>query len=361
MILNDYLQKGIHKIVFLCMGLIMITSCNRNNNEVSSDLKLVKTAEVKQIPVIMQKQFPGVIEENEEVNLAFRVAGPIKKIYVKEGDYVKKGQLIAEMDSRDYEVQKNAIEAQANQIESEYQRVEELNSRKSLADNDYEKMKAGKEMIEAKLKNADDQLKDTKLYAPFSGYITKVNFKEGELVNHGTPIASLIDVNILKVEIDVPASMFLMKDKITRIDCFQEDIPDKSFPLKLEANNIKANNNGLYRFYLQYTPSGKTKLVPGMNVSVNISYKAREKELLSIPLNAIFELDNKSYVWLVNDSIVNKQLVETCNIINNGMIGIVSGLQEDQKVVVGGLHLLNDNEVVKLVPQESKTNIGNLL
>lgn len=361
MILKDYLQREVNKLVFVFMGLIMIVSCNRTDDNGSTNLKLVKTAEVKQIPVIMNKQYPGIVEENEEVNLAFRVAGPIKGIYVKEGDYVKKGELIAEMDSRDYEVQKKAIEAQADQVESEYQRVEELNSRKSVADNDFEKMKAGKEMIEAKLKNANDQLNDTKLYAPFSGYITKVNFKEGELVNHGTPIASLIDVNVLKVEIDVPASMFLMKDKIISINCYQEDISDKSFPLTLVANNIKANNNGLYRFYLQYTPSGNTELVPGMNISVNISYKARETDLLSIPINAVFEIDNKSYVWLVKDSIVNKQLVETNSMINNGKIGIVSGLQEDQKVVVGGLHLLNDNEVVKLVPQESKTNIGNLL
>ncbi len=250
MLQRNYFKKNVSKIIFLFMGLIIVASCGRIKNEINADLKLVKTAQVKQIPIVMQKQFPGVVEENEEVNLAFRVAGPIKKIYVQEGDYIKKGQLVAEMDSRDYEVQKNAIEAQANQIESEYQRVEELNSRKSVADNDYEKMKAGKEMIDAKLKNANDQLNDTKLYAPFSGYITKVNFKEGELVNHGTPIASLIDVSILKVEIDVPASMLLIKNKITSIECFQEDIPDKSFPLKLVASNVKANNNGLYRFYL---------------------------------------------------------------------------------------------------------------
>lgn len=359
--MKNYLKKTESKMAFLFAMIIMIASCNKMDNEDSTNLKLVKTAQVKQISVIMQKQFPGVIKENEEVNLAFRVAGPIQKIYVKEGDFVQKGQLMAEMDTRDYEVQKNAVEAQANQIESEYQRVEELNNRKSLADNDYEKMKAGKEMIEAKLKNANDQLNDTKLYAPFSGYITKVNFKEGELVNHGTPIASLIDVHILKLEIDVPASMLLMKDKITSIDCFQEDIPNKSFPLKLVANNVKANNNGLYKFYLQYTPLEKTELVPGMNVSVNISYKAIENDLMSIPLNAVFELDNKSYVWIVKDSVVNKQLVETCNIIRKGEIGIVKGLQTDQQVIVGGLDLLKENETVKIVPNDSETNVGNLL
>lgn len=359
--LSNYFQKNVSKLALLFVGLIAITSCNKFENGKSADLKLIKTAQVKQIPVIMQKQFPGVIEENEEVNLAFRVAGPINKILVKEGDYVKKGQLVAEMDTRDYEIQKNAIEAQANQIESEYKRIEELNSRNSVADNDYEKAKAGKEMIEAKLKNANDQLNDTKLYAPFSGYITKVNFKEGELVNHGTPIASLIDVSILKVDIDVPASILLMKDKITKIECNQENISDKTFPLTLVSNNVKANNNGLYKFYLQYKPTTKTDLVPGMNVSVSISYKARENDILSIPLNAVFEEDGKSYVWIVNDTIVNKQIVETCNIVRQGEIGITAGLKESQEIVVGGLNLLKENETVKVIPQMSDTNVGNLL
>ena len=356
-----YLQKSVSKLAFLLIGLIVISSCIRIDKGESSDMKLVKTAQVRQIPVIMQKHFPGVVKENEEVDLAFRVAGPIQKIYVKEGDYVKKGQIIAQMDTRDYEVQKNAVEAQATQIESEYQRIEELNSRKSVADNDYEKMKAGKEMIEAKLKNANDQLNDTKLYAPFSGYITKINFKEGELVNHGTPIASLIDLSTLKVDVDVPASLLLMKDKITNIECYQESIPGKKFPLSLVTNNIKANNNGLYKFYLQHKPTPDTDLAPGMNVSVIISYKARENDILSIPLNAVFEEEGKSYVWIVNDSIVNKKMVETCNVIRKGEIGITNGLKENQEIVVGGLNLLKDKETVKVIPQISKTNVGNLL
>ena len=97
---KDFFKKNVSIATFLVVGLIAITSCIRNDNGKSSDLKLVKTAHVKQIPVIMQKHFPGVIEENEEVNLAFRVAGPIKTIHVKEGDFVKKGQLVAEMDTR---------------------------------------------------------------------------------------------------------------------------------------------------------------------------------------------------------------------------------------------------------------------
>jgi hypothetical protein len=152
-----------------------------------------------------------------------------------------------------------------------------------------------------------------------------------------------------------------MKDKITKIKCSQENIQGKTFQLTLVANNAKADNNGLYKFYLEHKPISKTALMPGMNVSVSVSYKARENDILSIPLNALFEDQGSSYVWIVNDSIVNKQLVETCNIVRDGEIGIISGLKENQQVVVGGLNLLKENETVKVIPPKSETNVGNLL
>ncbi len=346
----------------MVLSVLLIASCKSNTGEETNNYeKLVKSAVVEEISSVKEKQFPAIIEEAEEVSLAFRVAGPIYKIFVKEGDYVNKGQLVAEMDTRDYEVQKAAIETQVNQLQSEYERVAELYNRKSVSDNDYEKMKAGKEMAETKLKNAVDQLNDTKLYAPFSGYITKVMFEEGELVNHGTPIATLVDVSLLKVEINVPASLYINKENITSIECTQENIPNETFPLTLFADNIKANNNGLYKLYLYNRPSKDSKLAPGMNVSVNIRCDGDDSSLLSVPASALYEKENDKYVWVIEDSKVHSRKVETNDLVKSGNIGIVSGLNPGEIVVVGGLNLLNENEVVKIIPAESETNVGNLL
>lgn len=348
-------------IAMLILSVLMISCGSKNEGNDKGYVKLVKTANVVKISSDKTKQYPGIIEETEDVNLAFRVAGPIQKIYIKEGDFVKKGQLIAEMDPRDYEVQKNAIEAQVLQLQSEYKRIEELKNRKSVADNDYEKMKAGKEMAEAKLKNAIDQLNDTKLYAPFSGYITKVMFENGEMVNHGTPIASIIDVSLLKVEINVPAYVYININKIRKIEFTQENIPGKTFSLTLYANNIKANNNGLYKLYLYHKPEPDSKLAPGMNVSVKLTCSNPKDEVLSIPINAIFQKDGENYVWVVKDSKVNLREIETNSIIQDGNIGITSGLSENEIVVIGGLNLLSEGRKVRLVASVSETNVGNIL
>lgn len=354
--------KKIVNSFLLMTGILLLSSCGNNKNgETQVYTKLVKTASVEKISGVEQKQFPSVIEEAEEFNMAFRVAGPIQKIYVKEGEYVKKGQLVAEMDTRDYMIQKNAVEAQVSQLQKEYERVKELYERKSVSENDYEKMKAGIEMAEQKLKNANDQINDTKLYAPFTGYITKVMFKDGSLVNHGTPIATLIDVSQFKVEINVPANIYINKSNIKKIECTQESIPGEVFPLTLYSENIKANNNGLYKLYLYHNPASGSKLAPGMNVSVKLYCEKENNAMLSIPAQALFEIDSKSFVWVVNDSVVNAREVQTNNQLSNGHIGIVSGLSENEEVVTGGLNLLKEGEKVRVVAPESKSNVGNLL
>lgn len=342
--------------------ILFFISCGSNEKKNQNEYKkLVKTACVNEIPSVQNKTFPGIIEESEELNLAFRVAGPIAHIYVTEGQYVHKGQLIAEMDTRDYLKQKNAIETQVEQLQSEYARIEELNKLNTVADNDYEKMKAGKEMAEVQLQNAIDQLNDTKLYAPYSGYITKVMYADGELVNHGTPIATLIDVSLLKVEIDVPASMYLNKDKITNIEFTQESMPNQVFPLELYADNKKANTNGLYKLYMHYTPGENSKLAPGMNVSVSIDFNSNDTSLLSIPVSAIFTEEDESFVWVINNSKANSRKITTNSLLKNGDIGITDGLNKGEQVVVGGLHLLKENEEVNIMPEKSRTNVGDIL
>jgi RND family efflux transporter MFP subunit len=349
-------------VIGIVVSLVALTSC-RSGNDAKSDayVKLVKTALVQQDSLVEQKQFPATIKENQKINLAFRVAGPIKKIYVREGDYVKKGQLIAEMDARDYQVQKAAAQAQAEQLRSEYARVEQLHQRKSIADNDYEKMKAGKEMAEAKLDNAIDQLNDTKLHAPFSGYITELMFEDGALVDQGTLIATLIDVSKLRVEINVPASMFLKRDAITKIECTQENVPEKTFTLTLDNYNIKANNNGLYAIYLHHQPDANSPLAPGMNVSVNVFYSSPFNSLLSLPANAVFEKENESYVWLVENNTIRSRKIVLSKQIRNGILHVSAGLKAGDQVVIGGLNLLQENDTVEVVAPASKSNVGNLL
>ncbi len=97
-------------VLFLLVAAVV--GCTNTEIEKKEIIRKVKVAAVKADEPILKSEFSGIIREDLENNLAFRVAGPIQAIYVKEGSYVKKGDLIAEIDARDYQIQVDVARAQ---------------------------------------------------------------------------------------------------------------------------------------------------------------------------------------------------------------------------------------------------------
>ena len=356
-----------HRMKFRSAAFIMviwaIASCSPREHVSPETVRRVHIAHPTAETALIAHEFTGTIRETAEVNLAFRVAGPIQRIHVKEGDYVREGQLIAEIDPRDYEIQQSVYQAQYDQVKAEFDRLTELNNRKSVADNDYEKAVSGEKMLRMKLKNAEDQLQDTRLFAPFSGFIQSVKYEEGEMVNTGMTIATLINVKSYLVEVDLPMALFIQKDHFSDYYCTQPLVSDSEFPLRLVSYRMKANNSQLYRATFSLNPDLDPRLSPGMPVNVTIRVQNQDDQPLSIPLKALFHENGKSYVWLFESasSSVRKQEVLTGEMAGSGQIRIQSGLSETDEIVVSGINVMQDALQVERIQPASETNVGGLM
>jgi len=260
-------------------------------------------------------------------------------------------------------VQVDVARAQYEQVKAETGRVTEMYNRKSIADIDYDKAVSGEKMVNAQLNHAEHQLADTKLFAPFSGYVQNINFEKGEMINAGMTFATLISLNNYKIEVDIPVSLFVRKNDFTAFTCQNNETGDKELPLILTSFTMKADNNQLYKLYLNLDPQLNKKLAPGMNVKVMIYYKNCEEQSFSIPMEAIFNEQGISYVWIFNPetSAVNKRRVEHAAITGNGNVRIIHGLTGNEKVVVAGVNVLKENQKVEVLETAGKTNVGGLL
>ncbi|SHF05066.1 RND family efflux transporter, MFP subunit [Mariniphaga anaerophila] len=355
-------MKLLRNSVFFLLSLATLSGCLNKNSGQSEIIRKVKVETVCRADSILVKNYPGITKEAGEVNLAFRVAGPIQKIQIKEGDYVQAGQMVAQIDPRDYEIQLEAAQAQYDQVKAEADRVIELHNRESVAGNDYDKAVSGLKMVTTQLKHAKDQLNDTKLLAPVSGYIQKVNFREKELIDTGMPLASLIDVGHYQVEVEIPVSLYIKRKNIVSFSGNQPDLSEKNFPLQLLSYSKKANNNQLYKLQLGVKPADLPGLAPGMDVLVKISYTNDAEPLACVPLNALFNRNGKTYVWIYQpDETVKMREVVTDKLTGDGRIRIKEGLQVKEQVVVAGVNSLNENEKVKLLEPVSETNVGGLM
>ena len=205
------------------------------------------------------------------------------------------------MDSRDYALQLAATEAEYKQVKAEAERVIRLYEKQSVSENDYDKAVSGLQQITAKYNAHRNALADTRLTAPFDGYVQKIHYDAGETVAAGMPVVSLISSSAPEVEINIPASEFIRSDEFETYRCSSEIYPDREFPLELVSISRKANLNQLYTARLRFLPTGPdTPLTPGMSVMVTIGLRSGTTGAVKIPLSAMLEHDGTPAVWVYN-------------------------------------------------------------
>ena len=305
------------------------------------------------------KQFAGLVKEQADVNLGFKTAGQILKIYVKEGQQVRKGQLLAQLDDKDYQLGVKAAEAQYNQLKNEVARLTKLYEANSVSGNDYEKATSGLEQAGVNLENNRNKVAYTRLYAPANGIVQSVNFEVMEMVNAGTPVFNILSTGGMQVEISIPSSVYVRKAHIKGAYC---KVNGHSYAARLVSIVPKADNTQLYKATFAIEGADKD-VVSGMNAEVSIDIdNGQEHAGLSLPANAVFEDGGKSYVWVVSkDSTVNRQEVTVGGACVDGNIFVTSGLMGNETVVKAGVNALQDKEKVKIIGQASETNVGAML
>jgi RND family efflux transporter MFP subunit len=361
-----------YKWLAVAAGLMtMMTGCGSGDNaetEQTTVHSVLVTAPVG-VGDYVQKQYSGVVAENKSINLGFKIAGQIAQTCVKEGDYVKKGQLIATLDDVDYRLALKDAEIQYKQQAAEQQRLDYLHSTNNLSDNDYEKSTAGLERLRVNLENNRNRVNYTRLYAPVSGYVLKLNFEKSEMVNAGTPIVELMDNSSFEVHVDLPQEAYVKRNSFRS---FTAQTPDgATVPLTLISITPKADNNQLFTMRLSL-PKSAAKLTSGMNVAVTIN---RDNDLTAsqpgeasqsyykLPLRSVFyDAKRNPAVWVVNaDSTVTATSVVLGDMTDGNMVAITAGLKGNETIVRAGINSLKQGEKVTIIDEGTDTNVGRLL
>jgi len=351
-------------VVFSWLGLILLMcACGNPQTKRESGKVTVQADTVKSYRGELSIVYPGKIKAASEVKLSFRVAGPIRAVLPEVGAFVKKGELIAEIDPRDYEIQLSATEAEYHQVTEEAGRVIELYNRGSVPVNDYDKAVAGAKRIAAKYNAHKNALRDTRLTAPFDGYIQRKYYDSHETVAAGYPVVSMINSSYFDVEIDIPSSDYVRQDLFKSFFCTIDVFPGQVFPLELIEMTRKANLNQLYRMRLRLKPVPGVNIAAGMSVNVTIEYNPNEEVLTVVPLSAMFEENGESAVWVYDPKTrcVAKRVVRLSKLLKSGKLIIAEGLSAGEIVVSAGVHSLKEGMQVELLKPVSKTNVGGLL
>lgn len=352
-------------ISYLLLGMLIFVGCKEKVKE----KEYVRAVKVFKTGVSTSNKntttVPASINEKRETKLAFRVKGPLVKLNDVIGDYVQKGQVIAKIDPRDYKIAVESTQAAYKLASAEYKRYKTLLEKESVSASTYDQMESNYTAAKTAYESAKNALEDTELKAPFSGYISDVFVNNYEEVNPGQAIVSFIDLSKFEVKAWISLEDLSKINDNTQYACLI-DLGNQKIrvvgTLK-EVGHKTSMSKQSYPISILIDAPENVKLRAGMTTHLEIIDADNTSSSLEIPITSIYSKENKTYVWLFNESTntVSSKEVLRGKIIGDDMIQIKKGLNGGENIVCTGVNFLSEGTKVKKYKGFSKTNVGNKL
>lgn len=366
------MRKINSKIIIAITALLLITSCNKSK-ETQEIIRPVKVVTAGGDLSSQNMTFSGITVPSKETILSFKVAGPIANINLTQGQKVKKNQVIAQMDTRDYKInlevykkKYEAAKAASDNATFQYNRAEKMYKGGAMSKKNFDMITAQKKAALSMLKeaeqgvaNATNKIKDTELKAPYDGYISKKFVDAGSVVNAGTPVAVITAEGAPEINISVAGKDIEFLEKTKEAIFIPNDSPEKSYKLKLKEIG-KNPEFAKITYPTVFEIQDNVDIRVGSSGKVIINFPEDIKQEIYIPVTALFE-DNGSKVFIYENGVAVAKNIKIGNLKNDGKIQIIEGLKRDDKVITAGVNNIIDGEKVKLLPEPSKTNVGKLM
>lgn len=320
-------------------------------------IRPVKVAPVDMLGY-MTKSFSGVVLPDQYSDLAFKVGGPLVKLNVIEGQDVKKGDVIAEIDTFDYLLGYETDKSSYSIAKTQLERAEKLLSKDAISRQEFETTQAKYNTSKAAYENAKDLLESTKLYAPFSGFVLKKYVENYQKVQQGTPIISLVDPMLLEVRFTMPESNmeFFLNDPTITVEF--ENYKNTYFEAQVKEYVQASTDGSGLPVYLGITDPrfnlDDYNVSVGFTCKVNMTYTNDNlMELVTVPLSAIVTVTNSDvkhvYVYNPTTSRVELRAIKDNTVAGRDLIVVTDGLKIGEMVVTAGCHRLVNGQKVKVL------------
>jgi membrane fusion protein (multidrug efflux system) len=319
------------------------------SNAVIQERPPVNVVEQELVPSIMRDRMnlPGMVEPWENLGILAEVRGLVEEVLVEEGSHVKQGDLIARLEAGDYENRRNSIKAAYNLALINLKRLSGLHEQEIIAQSRYDSVKAEVESLEADLATAELQLKRCFIKSSIAGIVNELPAKKGLYLAVGDPVATVLDIERLKVIVGIPESDV---DAVRKIDRFEitiealgnKEITGTKYFLAIAPESLAQ----VYRLELE-VENKLEEILPGMFARVEI-IKQEFPDALAIPLYAVISRDNKHYVYVEENNVAKLQEVKL-GILDGWQIQITEGLKPGEKVIVVGQRSVDEGQGLNVV------------
>jgi multidrug efflux system membrane fusion protein len=315
------------------------------------------------------RTFSGVTQAGLESNLSFRVHGTLHRIAVKVGDEVKPGELLAQLDPSDYELQVQQAEAaltsaraQARNADANYTRIRTLYENNSASKSELDGVRAASESATASVQSAEKQLElarlqlsYTTLEAPNGGDIARVNVEVNENVQAGQPVIMLTSGTQTEVRVSIPEVLIAQIREGEKVQVSCDAVPDKEFRATVLEVGVAATGIGT-TFPVTVRFDERPEMIrPGMAANVSFLFESEdERERFIVPSHAVIEDRGGRFVFRVEPirgeegfGTIHRTSVTVGDLTAEGL-EIFEGLRDGDLVITAGVSRITDGQKVRI-------------
>jgi membrane fusion protein (multidrug efflux system) len=294
-------------------------------------------------------QTQGMIESEANILVSAKSMGVITAVFVKEGQNVTKGQVLAQIDNSIIESSIAEVKSSLDLAKIVYEKQKGLWDQQIGTEIQYLQAKNNKESLEARLATLNEQLDMARIKSPINGTVESVNIKIGENAAPGAPAFRVININDLKVTAKVSESYVTDIDKGNKVQVILPDLDNRK--IDGTVTFVGRNIDPLSRsFPVEVKLPSQASLRPSMTAILRVVFKS-QPSALCVPINLVQDIDGKKIVYVAEMD--GKQLVARRKEVSVGgvydnLAEITGGLKVGDKIITVGYQGLNDGEFVKI-------------
>ncbi len=344
-----------------------IKAIKTERSKVVAELKLLDDAlvqldTIKKLPLVSTLQpktqafnhfveIQGNVETKQNLILFPEMGGLLKRVLVKDGQRVSKGQTIAIIDDAGLKEQLAQLSARADLSKTTFERQERLWKQKIGSEIQFLQTQTAYLADLNAVKQLKTQIDKVNIHAPFSGIIDEVITDEGSFVAPGqTPIARLVNLNNMTIAAEIPETYVRFVKKGKKVKAFFPVLDKHTETVITQAGNFINPNNRKFKVEMQVPKNIEAK--PNMSVRLLVNDYQNEQAIL-IPQSIISENENnEEYIYVAvkenGKYMAKKSFIKTGKTSKND-IEVLEGLSTNSQIIIEGARTIREGQQIKIL------------
>lgn len=343
-------------ILLLLPAIWLVSACSQSNGEetttVKSEVIPVKVIAIQKKTIQTHIEVSGQFSTNDETNLAFKTGGVIARIFVKEGDAIHKGQLLATLNLTEINAQVSQARLALEKAKRDFARVSNLYRDSVATLEQFQNAKTALDLATQQTEAAEFNRSYSEIHAVSDGFVLKKMVSEGQVISPGTTVFQTNGAKrghwVLKAAIsDREWARLGLNDKaIVQMDA----LPNEKFPAFVSR---KSGATDVYTgsFTVELTLAGKvpSAIASGMFGRATLT-PSTQQSVWTIPYESLLDGDEKSgYVFVTNDDKTAHKVSVQIESIDRNQVLIIGGLENAQSLIVSGSAYLRDSSAIQVI------------